>query len=159
VKLVDVNTLNQQTFNVVFEGGVKQISKNALVAKLNDSGLDLVEVSGGDNPIYKIMNFQKTVYEKEKKKKQNTKAHVVKEIKFSVNIQNHDIQTKLKNIKKILNGKDKVKIVVEMKGREVTHPEKAVVLMDNILSQIDSGKPDSKVKVEERFVTVLVKPL
>lgn len=159
MKLVNVKKLNQSTFNVVTDEGIKQLSRKEVIEKLNESGLDLVEVSSSVTPIYKIMDYQKFLYEKEKKRKRNQKSNqVTKEMKFSLNIQEHDIKTKLKNIRRFLDAKDKVRIIVEMRGRESTYPEKALSLVSNILSQIDNGKLETNIKIEGRIASVTVRP-
>lgn len=160
MNIVNIRNLPTITLNVVTDDGMKQLSKEAIIEILDTSGLDLVEVSNGEKPVYKILDYKKYLYEKEKTEKRNhLHNQATKEVKFGLNIQSHDIDTKLKNVKKFLADKDKVKIVVVMHGREAAHPEKAVSLANSILSQIHNGKVDSQIKAEGKFVTVMVKPI
>ena len=160
MNVVNIKDITDKVLNVVTDEGMKQLSREAVIEMLKKSGLDLVDVSNGNNPVYKILDYNKYLYKKKKVEKQNqSHKQTTKEVKFGLNIQPHDINTKLKNIKKFLANKDKVRIVIEMHGREVTRPEFAIALANNILSQIDNGKADSQVKSNGRTVSVVVKPL
>ena len=87
--------------------------------------LDLVEIqSKAEVPIIRICNFEKMVYEikkNEKKLKQNAKP--IKEIQLSVNIAKHDLETKANNARKFIENGNKVKVILSMKGREVSRKE------------------------------------
>ena len=94
--------------------------------KLAESlGLDMIQISNGNGvPIVKIANYEKMLYEqkkREKKSKQSTKP--IKEIRLTVNIASHDMETKLKQANKFISEGSKVKVVLTMKGRELSRRE------------------------------------
>ena len=95
---------------------------NAL-QKSKQQGLDLVEVSPKANPpVCKIMDYGKYKYELTKKLQGNKKkqrASIIKEIKIRPKIDVHDLETKVKHIKKFITNKDKVKVTLVFRGREI----------------------------------------
>ena len=107
--------------------------------------LDLVEVAPNANPpVCHIMDWGKFQYEQSKQKnvKSTIKTH---EVKFGVNIADHDFSVKVKLIKKFLDRGDKVKIIIFFKGRQNAHKEIGLDLLDRILSEVDckSTKPNT----------------
>ncbi len=110
------------------------------VAKAEEGGLDLVEVSpNADPPVCKIMDYGKYLYQKDKaahaaKKKQ--KQIQVKEIKFRPTTEDGDYQTKFRSITRFLEEGDKVKIVVRYRGREMAHQELGAQIMDRLRTEL-----------------------
>jgi translation initiation factor IF-3 len=104
-----------------------------------EQGLDLVEISPTSRPpVCKIMDFGKFKYEQSKKardsrKKQHT-THL-KEIKIRPKIEEHDLQFKLRNAERFLEEKDKVKITVIFRGREMEHMDMGRKILDRIVTQ------------------------
>ena len=94
------------------------------LATAGDFGLDLVEISPNANPpVCKIMDYGRYKYEQTKKKQEAKKKQTlvqVKEIKVRPKTGEHDLQTKLGHIKKFIEKKDKVKVTVIFRGREIT---------------------------------------
>jgi len=94
------------------------------LATAGDFGLDLVEISPNANPpVCKIMDYGRYKYEQTKKKQEAKKKQTtfqVKEIKVRPKTGEHDLQTKLGHIRKFLEKKDKVKVTVIFRGREIT---------------------------------------
>ncbi len=93
--------------------------------KAYDEGLDLVEISDtSDPPVCRIMNYDKFRYEQSKKQAEARKRQTVvevKEIKFRPKTEEHDLNFKIKNIKKFLANKNKVKITLRFRGREIVY--------------------------------------
>lgn len=87
--------------------------------------MDLVEINSKTNPpILRICDYSKFLYELKKIAKKNKVVQTqVKEIQISVNIAQHDLETKAKQAINFLNRGDKVKIVLTMRGRELTRRE------------------------------------
>lgn len=106
------------------------------IALAKDRSLDLVEVSPkADPPVCKIMDYGKYLYKLSKKERESKKKqHIiqVKEIRFRPGIEEHDFRTKLNHVKKFLDEKNKVKITVMFRGRELTHREFGKDLLDRI---------------------------
>ena len=103
--------------------GIMQIRDARRVAE--EKNLDLVNVAPTARPpVCRIMDYGKFKYEQSKKEKEarkNQKIVLLKEVRMSPNIEEHDFQVKLKNVLKCLEEGDKVKISVRFRGREITH--------------------------------------
>lgn len=95
--------------------------------KAYDQDLDLVEVaSAADPPVCRIMDFDKYRYELSKKQKEAKKKQTVietKEIKFRPKTEEHDLNFKIKQIKKFLGQKNKVKVTMRFRGREIVYAQ------------------------------------
>lgn len=110
------------------------MSSREALGKAEEEGLDLVEISdASDPPVCRIMNYDKFRYEQSKKQAEARKRQTVvevKEIKFRPKTEEHDLNFKIKNIKKFLANKNKVKITLRFRGREIVyaHSQGAEVL-------------------------------
>jgi translation initiation factor IF-3 len=94
--------------------------------KAAELGLDLVEVAANaDPPVCRIVDFGKFKYEQAKhdKDKKHNAAARMKEIKFRVNIDQHDYETKLRHAEEFLEKGNKVRILLQFRGREMAHQE------------------------------------
>lgn len=95
--------------------------------KAYDEGLDLVIVSANaDPPVCRIMNYDKFRYEQKKKQQEAKKKQTVvetKEIKFRPKTEEHDLNFKIKNVKKFLAQKNKVKLTMRFRGREIVYSQ------------------------------------
>jgi translation initiation factor IF-3 len=91
----------------------------------NETGLDLVEVSpNAKPPVVKLIDYGKFKYQQQKKAAEAKKKQVtikVKEVKFRPAVDVHDLQVKLKNVYKFLSQGDKVKMLMQFRGREMAH--------------------------------------
>jgi translation initiation factor IF-3 len=107
--------------------------------KAYDEGLDLVEVSDNtDPPVCRIMNYDKYRYEKSKKLAEARKRQTVvevKEVKFRPKTEEHDLNFKIKNIKKFLANKNKVKITLRFRGREIVYAQSQGVEVLNRIAE------------------------
>jgi len=101
------------------------MSSREALEKAFDEGLDLVEISdASDPPVCRIMNYDKFRYEQSKKQAEARKKQTVvevKEVKFRPKTEEHDLNFKIKNIKKFLANKNKVKITLRFRGREIVY--------------------------------------
>lgn len=102
-----------------------------------DSELDLVEVSAskaGNLSVCKILDYGKMMYQQSKKKKANRQVRHTKEIKYSFNISDHDLEVKHKKIVKFLSKHYIVRYVLELRGRETYLAQEALQKMkDNLV--------------------------
>ena len=93
----------------------------------DEEGLDLVEVSANaDPPVCRIMNYDKFRYEQKKKEQEAKKKQTVietKEIKFRPKTEEHDLNFKISHIKKFLSQKNKVKLTMRFRGREIVYAQ------------------------------------
>lgn len=125
--------------------------------------LDLVKVSpNAKPPVCKILDYGKFRYEemrRQKEAKKNQKAVVIKEIRMSVRVEEHDIQVKAKNAIKFLTQGNRVKITIRFRGREMAYTEQGkAVLLDFANRLKDYGNIDKNPKLEGRSMSVFMSP-
>jgi translation initiation factor IF-3 len=129
----------------------------------DDEGLDLVEVSPtAKPPVCKVMDYGKYKYEQQKKaqetKKKQTKV-IVKEIKLRPNTDSHDIEFKMNHVRRFLENKDKAKITIQFRGREMAHMDRARENLKKIIEMLaDVAEPEVMPKVEGRTLSVIMAP-
>lgn len=139
------------------------ISLEEALASAEKAGLDLVEVSPtAEPPVCKIMDYGKYCYKQSKKlhdaKKSQTVIHV-KEIRLRPKTEEHDVQVKVKHIKKFLENHDKVKISMMFRGREIAFTEIGRKLMEEIKGQLaDDSMIDQEPRLEGRNMVMIVSP-
>ena len=133
------------------------------LAIAGDHGLDLVEVSPNANPpVCKIMDYGRYKYEQTKKlqeakKKQST--FQVKEIKVRPKTGEHDLNTKLNHIKRFIDKKDKVKVTVIFRGREITLANRGRELLKSIAESAEEfASVEQAPKFEGRSMTMVLAP-
>jgi translation initiation factor IF-3 len=102
--------------------------------------LDLVEVAPeAKPPVCRVLDYSKYKYEQAQKVKQARKHQqqiTIREIKFRPKIAQHDYDTKKHHVERFLRHKDKVKITIMFRGREVTHPERGVAILDRLAEEL-----------------------
>ena len=128
-----------------------------------ERGLDLVEVSANAvPPVCRIQDYGRFLYEKEKsdraaKKKQ--KIITVKEVKFSVTVDEHDYQTKKNQAVKFLNGGDKVKASLRFRGRQMAHRDLGYGIINRFIQDIgDSGIVEFMPRMEGTILHAIIAP-
>jgi len=144
--------------------GIFPIAEALNIAR--EASRDLVEVSPTTSPpVCRIMDYGKFKYEQSKKTYQaKKKKHVprvthIKEIKVRPKTEEHDLQFKIRHIKKFLTQGDKAKITLIFRGREITHPERGKEVMDRIAEEIeDVGIVENPAKLEGRNMIMLLAP-
>jgi translation initiation factor IF-3 len=137
------------------------IAKALEAAKL--AGLDLVEVApDAEPPVCRVMDFGRYKYQQSKKLSESRKkASVIeiKEIKFRPKTDEHDYQFKLKNILKFLADKNKIKVSVVFKGREIAHAHLGHQFVDRLIKDVaEAGQPESVPKLEGRSIIMVLAP-
>ena len=130
-----------------------------------ERGLDLVEVSPNARPpVCRIMDFGKYKYEQSKKAKlarQKQKLHqiTVKEVQFRPKTDEHDYRFKVRNILKFLGHRDKVKVVLRFRGREMSHMEFGMKTLERVLEDLDTyATVEQRPKQEGRNVVMILSP-
>ena len=126
-------------------------------------GLDLVEVApDAKPPVARLMDYGKYKYEQSVRdreaRKKSTKT-VIKEVKFRPKIDTHDYETKKRRVEEFLEERDKVKVTMMFRGREVTHPELGRDLLIRLAEDVaDFGVVETPPKLEGRNMTMLLVP-
>lgn len=110
----------------------------------DSEGLDLIEISpNAKPPVVKMMDYGKYKYQLQKRQAEAKKKQViidVKEMKFRPNIEKHDLSVKMNRIEKFLAQGDKVKLLMQFRGREMAHKEIGLAKFDEIVkSMIEKG--------------------
>ncbi len=128
-----------------------------------ERGLDLVEVSpSAVPPVCRIQDYGKFLYEKDKsdraaRKKQ--KVIVVKEVKFSVTVDEHDYQTKKNQAVRFLTEGDKVKASLRFKGRQMAHRELGYAIVNRLIQDIgDNGVVEFMPRMEGTTLHAILAP-
>jgi len=114
--------------------GIKPIQEAFTLAQARSK--DLIEISpGATPPVVKIVDFSKFRYEREKRLKESRKhqkAGLLKEIRLHTRISEHDLNTKIEHTKGFIDEKNKVRITVIFRGREMEHRELGLNLLNKI---------------------------
>jgi translation initiation factor IF-3 len=127
-----------------------------------DADLDLVEVAPNARPpVVSIMDYGKYKYQKDKNVAKKQPKQDIKSIRFRPMTGNHDIETKVKAIRKFLGEGKKVQLVVKFKGkRELSHKDKGFEVIDKVVEGIkDIGKLESRPKMMGDRINCRVEPL
>ena len=139
------------------------------VMKLSDAirhaqslGLDLVEVAPNANPpVCRIVDYGKFKYEasKQEKDKKHSGSRL-KEIKFRVNIDDHDYETKMRHAEEFLDKGNKVRVQLQFRGREMAHQEIGMALMAKIKGDLTTmANVEMEPKLMGKNVTMTLAPL
>ncbi len=125
--------------------------------------LDLVEVSPtAKPPVCKIMDYGRYKYELTKKHQESRKKQrgfQVKEIKVRPKTDTHDLETKVKHIKKFIGNNDKVKVTVVFRGREITLSKQARDILARVAEMSSEfAQIEQEPKFEGRTMTMLLSP-
>jgi translation initiation factor IF-3 len=129
-----------------------------------EADLDLVEVSPGSSPpVCKIMDYGKFKYEaaqKVREARKNQVNTVLKTVRFSLKIEEHDYETKAGQVRKFLKAGDKVKVMVVFRGREQSRPEMGVKLLRKLADQVtEFGTVESSPSIDGRSMVMVIGPL
>ena len=125
--------------------------------------LDLVEVAPEARPpVCRVLDYSKYKYEQAQKVKQAKKHQqqiTVREIKFRPKIAEHDYDTKKHHVERFLRHKDKVKVTIMFRGREVTHPERGTMILDRLAEELaELGVVEQRPMQEGRNMTMMMAP-
>ena len=111
--------------------------------------LDLVEVAPtASPPVCRLIDYGKYKYEqtkKERRKKRGQKASLLREVRFRPKIEEHDLQAKLRKVRELLEGGNKVRVLVRFRGREVVYPE----LGWNVLRKVAESLKEEAVAADQ----------
>ena len=152
LRLIDAN--GEQLGLIKFERAL-QLAKEAT--------LDLVLVAeNAEPPVCRIMDFGKLCYEQKKKvkdQKKHQQAQKVKEVKFRINIDDHDYGYKINHATEFLEKGCKLKVTLTFKGREMAHTEMGFKLVEKIVESLkEIGVPDGMPKLLGKNINVAFNP-
>ena len=147
------------------EGGQVGILKIDDALKLAvEKGLDLVEVAPeASPPVCRILDYSKYKYElaqKAKAAKKGQKQITIREIKFRPKIAEHDYATKKGHVLRFLRNKDKVKVTIMFRGRELMHPERGEAILLQLAEEVqDLALIESRPNLDGRNMIMMLAPL
>jgi translation initiation factor IF-3 len=126
--------------------------------------LDLVEVAAtAVPPVCRLLDYGKYKYEQAKKEREarkGQKVSLLREVRLRPKIGDHDFEAKARIARKLLDGGDKVKVVVMFRGREITHPEIAWRLLQRMADTVkEVGSVEGQPSMVGRRMNVLLSPL
>jgi translation initiation factor IF-3 len=125
--------------------------------------LDLVEVAADARPpVCRVLDYSKYKYEQEQKQKAARKHQQninVREIKFRPKIAQHDYDTKKGHVERFLKHRDKVKVTIMFRGREVTHPERGEMILNRLADDLgDLAVIEQRPTQDGRNMTMMLGP-
>lgn len=128
-----------------------------------EAGLDLVKIAAtAKPPVCKLMDYDKYRYEQSKKEREirkNQKVVSIKEVQLSATIEENDVLTKAKAATKFLKNGDKVKVSIRFRGRQITHQEIGLAVMQNFAERVkDCAVVERKPLVEGRHMIMILAP-
>jgi translation initiation factor IF-3 len=128
-----------------------------------DRDLDLVEVApDAKPPVCRILDYSKYKYEQNQKQKAARKHQQqinVREIKFRPKIAQHDYDTKKGHVERFLKGRDKVKVTIMFRGREMAHPERGEMILNRLAEDLgDLAVIEQRPQQDGRNMTMMLAP-
>jgi translation initiation factor IF-3 len=129
-----------------------------------ERNLDLVEVASNSvPPVCRILDYGRYRYEqtkKERKARKSQRGIVLKEIRIRPRVKEHDLETKIKTARKLLEEGDKVKVFLVFRGREFSHPELGLKLLKKVAEDLkDIATFDGAPSSEDRFMSLVLTPV
>jgi translation initiation factor IF-3 len=133
------------------------------LAYAQERDLDLVEVAPEARPpVCRVLDYSKYKYEQAQKQKaarRHQQQITVREIKFRPKIAQNDYETKKGHVARFLRNKDKVKITIMFRGREVTHPERGIALLERLAGELSELAVIEQTPLQDgRNMTMLLAP-
>lgn len=139
------------------------VSKFDALARAEQAGLDLVEVSpDAEPPVCKILDFGKYKYQEQKKAaeaRKHQKIVEIKEIKMRPGIDDHDYDVKMRAIKRFFEEGDKVKVTLRFRGREMAHQQLGMAVLVRVKTDTEQiAKVESEPRFEGRQMVMVLAP-
>lgn len=139
------------------------VSKFDALARAEQAGLDLVEVSpDAEPPVCKILDFGKYKYQEQKKAaeaRKHQKIVEIKEIKMRPGIDDHDYDVKMRAIRRFFEEGDKVKITLRFRGREMAHQQLGMAVLVRVKTDTEAiAKVESEPRFEGRQMVMVLAP-
>jgi translation initiation factor IF-3 len=133
------------------------------IEQANEAGLDLVEVSpNADPPVCKFLDVGKFRYEAQKKAniaRKTQKTQEIKEIKMRPNIDDHDYDVKMRNVRRFIEDGDKVKLTLRFRGREMSHQQLGMHLLKRVQEDVaEIAKIEAYPRMEGRQMLMVLAP-
>lgn len=151
--------IKSSVVNVIMEDGkINQMVTKEAQKLAEEQGLDLILLNNsGDVPVVKIGDYNKYLYEKNKKAKESKKRQ--KEIQISDSIAEHDLEIKAKSVDRLLSEGHKVQLSIRYKGRAITFIKGGIEKLEHLESRVTvNHKIDKAAKISGNQVTMMISP-
>ena len=127
----------------------------------NQKNLDLVKIAPqATPPVCKIMDYGKYRFDaqkREKEAKKNQKVIEIKEVQLSLNIDTHDLETKINHAIRFLKAGNRVKVSIRLRGREMAHPDRGFEIMTQFAETVSEyGTVEKAPKLENRNILMFI---
>ncbi|KAG7545574.1 Translation initiation factor 3 (IF-3) C-terminal domain superfamily [Arabidopsis suecica] len=160
---LDISAIRSATVRLIDDqqNMIGLVSKDEAVRRAEDAELDLVILSpDADPPVVRMMDYSKYRYEQQKRKKEQQKKTTrmdLKELKMGYNIDQHDYSVRMRAARKFLQDGDKVKVIVNMKGRENEFRNIAIELLRRFQTEIGELATEESKNFRDRnlFITLV----
>ncbi|OKL44674.1 translation initiation factor IF-3 [Pseudovibrio exalbescens] len=134
------------------------------MAMAMEQGLDLVEIAPNSNPpVCKILDYGRYKYQAQKKAaeaRKKQKVVEIKEVKMRPNIDTHDYEVKMKNMRRFFESGDKVKVTLRFRGREMAHQDLGMKLLMKVKDETaEIAKVETHPKMEGRQMMMVLAPI
>jgi len=158
IKFANVRLINSEG-EMIGVVPIEEARKNA-----EEAGLDLVCISPNpENPVCRVMDYNKFVFEKKKREKEAKKKQKeteLKEVGLKLTTDVHDIEVKRKMVVKFLSNGDRVKVNIRFRGREMAFQNKGFEVMEKFAEGVSEyGSVDKTPKIEGRNMVMYLSPL
>jgi len=125
--------------------------------------LDLVEVApNADPPVCKIMDYGKFKYQQSKRTQEAKKKQTViqvKEVKIRPKTDEHDLQVKIRHVRRFLAQKDKAKVTILFRGREIAYTDQGTKVLERVKEELqDEAVVEQPPKMEGRNMVMILAP-
>ncbi len=159
------NMIQSDKVRVIDENGenIGVMYTRQAIEQAAEVGLDLVEVSpNADPPVCKFLDVGKYRYEAQKKAnaaRKTQKTQEIKEIKMRPNIDDHDYDTKMRNVRRFIEDGDKVKVTLRFRGRELSHQQLGMNLLRKVQEDVaEIAKVEAYPRMEGRQMLMVLSP-
>lgn len=155
--------IHHKNVRVVTEDGSEVLPTSKAMQMAQNAGLDLILINEkAEPPICKILELNKYRYDLKRKEKEAAKAQrsaqvTIKEVQFKPNIDEHDFATKCRNITRFIGKGNKVKLLVQFRGRERHHSDLGYDIIDRVLDLVEDVELDGKPQFSGNRITAMLK--
>ncbi|KAK9947320.1 hypothetical protein M0R45_002951 [Rubus argutus] len=165
-KALDISTIRSASVRLIDQKQemVGVVSKSEAIRMADEAELDLVILSpDADPPVLRIMDYNKYRYEQQKKKRVSQKKSAasrmdLKELKMGYNIDQHDYSVRMRAAQKFLKDGDKVKVIVNLKGRENEFRNKAIELLKRFQNEVGELATEEAKSFSDRNMFIVLVP-
>lgn len=151
--------IRHKNVRLVTDNGSSVLPTNRALEQAEAAGLDLVMINEqAEPPVCKLLDLNKYRYEQKQKQKEAERAQresrvTTKEVQFKPNIDDHDFETKCRNIARFLGKGNKVKLLVQFRGRERQHTDIGYDIIDRVLENVETAELDGKPQFSGNRIT------